>query len=158
MSRNKKKRIVSKIWSAAPILYFSTRGTTVQILKAIRFFISRRFIYEMSDTNIRDWSLAYSFNCGTDDFFRRFWAEKNPPTKIGCLTTTVVGIRCGRGVFDFVVCTTQNCLFFTSPPLTWSAVMVYLNQSGHDYGTTCNLTIWCKGLKNVIFLFYKLPT
>ena len=33
------------------------------ILKAIRFFISRRFIYERSATNIRDWSLAYSFIC-----------------------------------------------------------------------------------------------
>ena len=42
-------RIVSKIWTdSAPILYFSTRGTAAQILKAIRFFISRRFIYERS--------------------------------------------------------------------------------------------------------------
>ena len=39
LSRNKIKRIVSKIWTAAaPILYFSTRGTAVQILKAIRVF------------------------------------------------------------------------------------------------------------------------
>ena len=50
------------MWTAAPILYFSTRGTAVQILKVIRFFfISRRFIYLWSATNIRDWLLAYSF-------------------------------------------------------------------------------------------------
>ena len=59
--RDKIKRIVSKIWTAAPILYFSTRGTAIQILKAIPIFISRRFIYERSDCNIRDWSLAYFF-------------------------------------------------------------------------------------------------
>ena len=34
--------------AAGPFLYFSTRGTAVQILKR-------------SATNIRDWSLAYSF-------------------------------------------------------------------------------------------------
>ena len=62
-ARNIIKRTVSKIWTAAPILYFLTRGTAVQILKAIRFFISRGFIYERSDTNIRDWSMAYSFIC-----------------------------------------------------------------------------------------------
>ena len=62
-SRNGKKRIVSKILPIAPILYFSSPGIAVQILKAIMFFISRRFIYERSDTNIRDWSLAYSFLC-----------------------------------------------------------------------------------------------
>ena len=57
-----KKRIVSKILPTAPILYFSSPGTAVQILNAIRFFfISRRFIYKRSVTNIRDWSLAYSF-------------------------------------------------------------------------------------------------
>ena len=37
-SWNKIKQIVPKICSAAPILYFSTRGTAVQIWKAIRFF------------------------------------------------------------------------------------------------------------------------
>ena len=35
--------------------------TSVHILKAIRFSISRRFIYERSVTNIRNWWLAYSF-------------------------------------------------------------------------------------------------
>ena len=68
-SRNIRKRIVSKIrTAAAPILYISTRGTSVQILKAIRFFISRRFIYERSVTNIHDWSLAYSFICNKPSF------------------------------------------------------------------------------------------
>ena len=42
---------------------FFSPGTAVQILKAIRYFISRRFIFERSATNIRDWSLAYSFIC-----------------------------------------------------------------------------------------------
>ena len=37
------------------------RVAAVQILQAIRFFISQRFIYERSATNIRDWPLAYSF-------------------------------------------------------------------------------------------------
>ena len=40
-SRNWIKRIVSKFWTAALILYFSTRGTAVQIWKAIRFFLLR---------------------------------------------------------------------------------------------------------------------
>ena len=57
--------MVSKITTAAaPILHFSTQGPDVQILKAIRFFISRRFIYERAATNICDWSLAYSFIYG----------------------------------------------------------------------------------------------
>ena len=43
------------------MLYFSTRVTAVHIFKAIRFFITRLFIYERSVTNILDWSLAYSF-------------------------------------------------------------------------------------------------
>ena len=61
-SRNKIKRIVSKICIAAPILYFSTRGNAVQILKAIRFFILRQFICERSATSIRDWSLGVLFH------------------------------------------------------------------------------------------------
>ena len=57
------KQIVTKIWTAAQMLYFSTRVPVVHILKAIRGFVSRRFIYERSVANIRDWSLAYSFIC-----------------------------------------------------------------------------------------------
>ena len=53
------------------MLYFSTRVTAVHILKAIRFFISRRFIYERSVTNIRDWSLAYSFICVTQTLLQQ---------------------------------------------------------------------------------------
>ena len=62
-TRNKIKRIVSKIWTAAaPILYFLTRGTAVQRLSCF-FFISQRFNF--SATYIRDWLLAYSFICST---------------------------------------------------------------------------------------------
>ena len=42
VNESSRKRIVSKIWIAAPILYFSTRGMAVQILKAIRFFFLLR--------------------------------------------------------------------------------------------------------------------
>ena len=44
-ARNIIKRILSKIRTAAPILYFSTRGTAVQILKAFRFFLLRDTIH-----------------------------------------------------------------------------------------------------------------
>ena len=40
-SGNRIKRMFSKIWATAQILYFSTRGTAVRILKAIRFFLIR---------------------------------------------------------------------------------------------------------------------
>ena len=38
---NKIKRIVSKIWTATTVLYFSTWGTSAQILKAIRFLFRK---------------------------------------------------------------------------------------------------------------------
>ena len=67
-SRNNIKRIVSKIWTAEQMLDFSTRV----------FFISRRFIYERSATNIRDLSLAYSLNPGfsLDKSNLRLWRWK----------------------------------------------------------------------------------
>ena len=60
--RTKIKRKVSKIWAAAPILYFFNARDCGSDFKGYPFFfISRRLIYERSATTIRDRSLAYSF-------------------------------------------------------------------------------------------------
>ena len=77
-----KNRIAFKIWTAVPrIENYKIGGAAVQILDNIRLIIfhadsftrgqsnMRRFIYERSATNIRDWSLAYSFIFSTNIFF-----------------------------------------------------------------------------------------
>ena len=73
--REIKNRIAFKIWTAFPRVEKYKIGSAVQILETIRFILFRddsftreqsniqRFIYERSATNIRDWSLAYSFIC-----------------------------------------------------------------------------------------------
>ena len=73
----KKKRIIFKNWTAVPRVekYEIGGEAAVRILETIRYILFRdesftrglsnlrRFIYVRSDTNIRDWSLAYSFIC-----------------------------------------------------------------------------------------------
>ena len=54
------------------------------------FFILRRFIYERSDTNIRDWSLAYSFIC-------RFAIKTNLPN-IWLFLFVLLHLVCVSGV------------------------------------------------------------
>ena len=68
-----KNRIAFKIWAAVPHVEKYKTVAAVQILETICFILfhndsstrgqskMRRFIYESSATNIRDWSLAYSF-------------------------------------------------------------------------------------------------
>ena len=72
--REIKNRIAFKIWNAVPRVEKYKIGAAVRILETIRFIIfradsftrvqsnMRRFIYERSATNIRDWSLAYSLH------------------------------------------------------------------------------------------------
>ena len=70
----KKNRIAFKIWTADPrVEKYKIGAVVAQILETIRFILfrddlftrgqsnMRRFINERSATNIRDWSLAYSF-------------------------------------------------------------------------------------------------
>ena len=79
-SRNEKKnRIAFEIWNAIPRVEKYKIGAVAQILGTIHFILFRddpftsgksnvrRFIYERSATNIRDWTLAYSFIWLTTD-------------------------------------------------------------------------------------------
>ena len=72
--REIKNRIAFKIWTIVPrVEKYKIGAAAVQILGTIRFILfrddsftrgqvnMRRFIYERSATNIRDWSLAYSY-------------------------------------------------------------------------------------------------
>ena len=73
--REIKNRIAFKIWTAVPGEEKYKIGAVGKILETIRFIPFRddsftrgqsnirRFIYERSVANIRDWSLAYSFIC-----------------------------------------------------------------------------------------------
>ena len=73
--REMKNRKAFKIWTAVPGEEKYKIGAVGQILETIRFILFRdgsftrgqsnirRFIYERSVDNIRDWSLAYSFIC-----------------------------------------------------------------------------------------------
>ena len=68
----KKNRIAFKIWTAVPRVENHKIGAADQIWETIRFILfcddsftrgqsnMRRFIYERSNTDIRDWSLVYS--------------------------------------------------------------------------------------------------
>ena len=130
--RNKIKLIVSKIGTAAaPILYFSTRGTAVQILKAIRFFfISRRFIYERSVTNIRDWSLAYSF------IYAHFWLQ----AKQTLFTKKVIEYFLNLCIFskcfyDFVVVKKE---FIIYKSYTYFKLILYVIVKGKRKFFFCN--------------------
>ena len=74
----KKTRIAFEIWNAIPRVEKNKICVAVQSLETIRFILFRddpfmsgksnvrRFIYERSATNIRDWTLAYSFIWLTD--------------------------------------------------------------------------------------------
>ena len=73
MNREWKNLIAFKIWTAVPRVEKYKIGPAVQILETVPFILFRndsftrgqsnvrRFINERSVTNIRDWSLAYSF-------------------------------------------------------------------------------------------------
>ena len=88
-----KNRIAFKIWTAVPGEERYKIGAVGQNLETIGFIPFRddsimrgqsnirRFIYERSVTNIRDWSLAYSFTCLflTEDVDFGMSTEENKP-------------------------------------------------------------------------------
>ena len=65
--RNKIKWIVSKIKTAAPFLYFSTRGTAVKILKGLEPAPSLFKILAIPSINPRYWKNMYGYRLCADD-------------------------------------------------------------------------------------------
>ena len=87
--REIKNMIAFKIWTAVPGEEKYNIGAVGKILETVRSIPFRddsafkggqsnirRFIYERSATNIRDWSLAYSFICQYNIYINKIHVKK----------------------------------------------------------------------------------